>query len=44
MPKVKVAIRSKVKSCMRNYSKTTEANLMKLHRYNIIRRCVVLKI
>ena len=31
-PKVKVAIRSKVKSCLSNNSKTTEANLTKLHR------------
>ena len=42
MPKVKVTIRSEVrsrsqsgqrsKSCLSNYSKTTEANLTKLHR------------
>ena len=32
MPKVKVAIRSKSKSCLSNNSKTTEANLTKLHR------------
>ena len=31
-PKVKVAIRSKVKSCLSSNSKTTEANLSKLHR------------
>ena len=31
-PKVKVAIRSKVKICLSKYSKTTEANLTKLHR------------
>ena len=31
-PKVKVAIRSEVKSCLSNNSKTTEANLMKHHR------------
>ena len=31
-PKVKVAIRSKVKSCLSNNSKTTEANLTKLNR------------
>ena len=30
MPKIKVTIRSK--SCLSNYWKTTEANLMKLHR------------
>ena len=32
MPKVKVAIRSKVRSCLSNNSRTTEANLTKLHR------------
>ena len=32
MPKVKVAIRSEDKSCLSNNSKTTEANLTKLHR------------
>ena len=33
MPKVKVTIRSKVKLCLKLCcSKTTEANLMKLHR------------
>ena len=32
MPKVKVAIRSKVKIMSQLNSKTTEANLMKLHR------------
>ena len=31
-PKVKVAIRSKVKFCLSNNSKTTEANLTKLLR------------
>ena len=31
-PKVKVAIRSEAKSCLSNNSKTTEANLKKLHR------------
>ena len=31
-PKVKVTIRSAVKSCLSNNSKTTEANLTKLHR------------
>ena len=31
-PKVKVTIRSEVKSCLSNNSKTTEANLTKLHR------------
>ena len=31
-PKVKVAVRSKSKSCLSNNSKTTEANLTKLHR------------
>ena len=32
MPKVKVAIRSEVKIVSSNNSKTTEANLTKLHR------------
>ena len=32
MPKVKVAIRSKVKILSSNNSKTTEANLMNFHR------------
>ena len=32
MPKVKVIIRSESKSCFSNNSKTTESNLMKLHR------------
>ena len=32
MPKVKVAIRSEVKIMSQNNSKTTEANLTKLHR------------
>ena len=32
MPKVKVAIRSRSKSCPSNNSKTAEANLTKLHR------------
>ena len=32
MPKVKVAVRSEVKSCLSNNSKTAEANLTKLHR------------
>ena len=32
MPKVKVAIRSEVKLCLSNNSKTTEANVTKLHR------------
>ena len=32
MPKVKVAIRSEVKTCLSNNPKTTEANLMKLHK------------
>ena len=32
MPKVKVTIRSEVKSCFSNNSKTIEANLTKLHR------------
>ena len=31
-PKVKVPIRSEVKLCLSNNSKTTEANLTKLHR------------
>ena len=31
-PKVKVAIRSKIKICPSNNSKTIEANLTKLHR------------
>ena len=31
-PKVKVAIRSKVKFCLSNNSKTTEATLTKLHK------------
>ena len=31
-PKVKVAIRSEVKICLSNNSKTIEANLTKLHR------------
>ena len=34
-PKVKVAIRSEVKSCLSNNSKTTEANLTKLHRKKV---------
>ena len=32
MPKVKVTVRSEVKLCLSNNSKTTEANLTKLHR------------
>ena len=32
MPKVKVAIRSEVKLCLKLCCSTTEANLMKLHR------------
>ena len=31
-PKVKVEVRSEVKLCLSNNSKTTEANLKKLHR------------
>ena len=31
-PKVKVAIRSEVKLCLSNNTKTTEVNLTKLHR------------
>ena len=32
MSKVKVTVRSEVKLCLSNNSKTTEANLTKLHR------------
>ena len=32
MPKVKVTVRSEVKLCLSNNSKTTEANLTQLHR------------
>ena len=32
VPKVKVTIRSEVKSCFSNNSKITEANLTKIHR------------